>query len=199
MSAFAKASKAPTCWIIAGPNGAGKTTFAMRYLPQMANCEQFVNADLIAAGLSPLNPEREQLAASRLYLAEIERCVAARVDFAFETTLSGRGYLRLVSRLRRDGWNVELIYLALPSVQLSHDRVAERVAHGGHNIPAEAIERRFGRSLHNLYVLYAPVVSRAQCHLNSGEAPSLVFVQRDGNVAVADEAVYEYLKREAGL
>ncbi|MFA7393989.1 MAG: Zeta toxin family protein, partial [Pigmentiphaga sp.] len=86
----------PTCWIIAGPNGAGKTTFALDYLPAVAQCQTFINADLIAAGLSPLNPEREQLAASKLYLAEIDRCERARQDFAFETTLSGRGYLRLV-------------------------------------------------------------------------------------------------------
>lgn len=105
----------PTCWIIAGPNGAGKTTFALEYLPQVAGCTHFINADLIAAGLSPLAPERELLAASRLFLREIEQRIAAREDFAFETTLAGRTYLRLVERLHTDGWRVELIFLALPS------------------------------------------------------------------------------------
>lgn len=85
----------PTCWIIAGPNGAGKTTFALEYLPQVAQCSRFVNADLIAAGLSPLAPERELLAASRLFLGEIEACITQREDFAFETTLAGRSYLKL--------------------------------------------------------------------------------------------------------
>ena len=121
----------PVCWIIAGPNGAGKTTFALEYLPQVTGCTYFINADLIAAGLSPLAPERELMAASRLFLREIEARISARDSFAFETTLAGRTYLRLVEQLRRDGWRVELLYLALPSVEMSKLRVAERVAHGG--------------------------------------------------------------------
>jgi len=125
----------PTCWIIAGPNGAGKTTFAMEYLPKVTGCTNFVNADLIAAGLSPLAPERELIAASRIFLSEIEEHMSAKEDFAFETTLSGRSYLRLIQRLQAEGWQVGLIYLALPSVELSTLRVAERVAHGGHRTP----------------------------------------------------------------
>lgn len=101
----------PTCWIIAGPNGAGKTTFALDYLPALALCRRFINADLIAAGLSPLAPEQQLLTASRWFLREIEDCIAARQDFAFETTLSGRTYLRLLQRLRAQGWRIELIYL----------------------------------------------------------------------------------------
>lgn len=120
----------PICWIIAGPNGAGKTSFALDYLPEVALCRHFVNADLIAAGLSPLYPERQMLAASRLYLAEIERRISAGEDFAFETTLSGRAYLRLIKRLLHNGWRVELIYLALPDVEMSQRRVTERVARG---------------------------------------------------------------------
>jgi len=90
----------PVCWIIAGPNGAGKTTFALKYLPEVAGCRRFVNADLIAAGLSPLAPEGQRVAASRLFLREIERNVEARHDFGCETTLAGRGYLRLIKRMR---------------------------------------------------------------------------------------------------
>lgn len=93
----------PKCWIVAGPNGAGKTTFALDYLPQVAGCSRFINADLIAAGLSPLAPERELLAASRIFLREIEVCITDRKDFAFETTLAGRTHLRTVERLRREG------------------------------------------------------------------------------------------------
>ena len=132
----------PTCWIIAGPNGAGNTTFALAYLPDVAGCNNFINADLIAAGLSPLAPNRQLVAASRLFLREIEVRIAQREDFAFETTLAGRGYLKLIRRMRNDGWQVELIYLALPSVEMSELRVAERVSHGGHNIPTPDIERR---------------------------------------------------------
>jgi hypothetical protein len=90
----------PTCWIITGPNGAGKTTFALKYLPEV-DCRNFVNADLIAAGMSPLAPERERMVAGRLFLAEIERNAQARRDFGFETTLAGRGYLRLIRSSRR--------------------------------------------------------------------------------------------------
>ena len=115
----------PTCWIIAGPNGAGKTTFALEYLPRVAQCTRFVNTDMIAAGLSPLAPERELLAASRLFLAEVEACIQRREDFAFETTLAGRSYLKLVQSLRAGGWQVELIYLALPSMEMSRLRVAQ--------------------------------------------------------------------------
>ncbi|MDN5874215.1 MAG: hypothetical protein L0H29_07540, partial [Sinobacteraceae bacterium] len=92
--------KQPTCWIIAGPNGAGKTTFALKYLPEVAGCRHFINADAIAAGLSPLSPESQQLAAARLYLAEIERAVAARQDFAFETTLAGRAVISTANGCR---------------------------------------------------------------------------------------------------
>jgi len=127
------APQQPTCWIIAGPNGAGKTTFALNYLPQVAKCQNFINADLIAAGLSPLAPESRLLAASRLFLVEIRARLQARADFAFETTLSGRSYLKLISQMKSEGWRIELIYLALPSVAMSRFRVAERVAHGGHD------------------------------------------------------------------
>ena len=139
-----------TCWIIAGPNGAGKTTFALEYLPTVVGCSHFINADLIAAGLAPLAPERELLAASRIFLRELETRIVAGESFAFETTLAGRAYLRMVDRLRRDGWRVDLIYLALPSAEMSKLRVAERVAHGGHAIPEADIERRFPRSLRHL-------------------------------------------------
>jgi predicted ABC-type ATPase len=130
------------CRIIAGPNGAGKTTFALKYLPQMAPGTAFINADLIAAGLSPLAPEKQSIAASRLFLQQIEHHVVEGRDFAFETTLSGRRDQRLIRRLRSAAWRVELVYLALPSVELSRLRVAERVAHGGHSIAPVDIVRR---------------------------------------------------------
>ena len=113
------AERQPVCWIIAGPNGAGKTTFALKYLPEAANCRRFVNADLIAAGMSPLAPERERIAAARIYLEEIERHVRGRRDFGFETTLSGQGYRRLIARPKSAGWRSELLYLAFPNVDSS--------------------------------------------------------------------------------
>jgi predicted ABC-type ATPase len=130
-----KISPMPTCWIIAGPNGAGKTTFALEYLPNVAGCQNFINADLIAAGLSPANPAGALISAGRLLRKEIETRIAANEDFAFETTLSGRAYLNLIEQLNSLNWNVELIYLALPSLAMSTLRVAERVRHGGHDVP----------------------------------------------------------------
>ena len=187
----------PVCRIIAGPNGAGKTTFALRYLPLVAPGSAFVNADLIAAGLSPLAPEQQTIMASRLFLQQIERHIADRRDFAFETTLSGRGYLRLVQRLRYQGWRVELLYLALPTAELSQLRVAERVAHGGHSIPAADIARRFPRSLCNLLALYAGAVNEASCFINSGPTPGIVFTQQGEQRTVLDPAVFDQLMKAA--
>lgn len=186
----------PTCWIIAGPNGAGKTTFALEYLPQVAQCSRFVNADMIAAGLSPLAPERELLAASRLFLREVERCIHQQEDFAFETTLAGRSYLKLVRRLRAEGWLVELIYLALPSMEMSKLRVAERVLHGGHNIPTVDIERRFARSLQNLLAVFSPEVHACRCFMNSAAVPELVFEQQGELRNVIHPIYYQILLQE---
>ena len=186
----------PTCWIIAGPNGAGKTTFAMKYLPKVAKCNNFVNADLIAAGLSPLAPERELIAASRIFLSEIESHISNSVSFAFETTLSGRSYLRLIHRLQADGWRVELIYLALPNVEMSKLRVAERVAHGGHHIPVSAIERRFPRSLHNLLSLFSHAVDHCICFMNDGEDPVLLFEQSGKTRHIAHHQYYQQFMKE---
>jgi predicted ABC-type ATPase len=187
----------PTCWIIAGPNGSGKTTFALRYLPTLANCKRFINADLIAAGLSPLAPERELAAASRLFLGEIAQAETMREDFAFETTLAGRAYLRLIDRLRATGWRVELFYLALPDVETSRLRVAERVAHGGHDIPAKDIVRRFPRSLYNLLEVYATRVDLVRCFMNSGAEPTPVFQQSGTQRIVFDTTWMKHLTQEA--
>lgn len=187
----------PTCWIIAGPNGAGKTTFALEYLPRVASCTHFINADLIAAGLSPLAPERELVAASRIFLREIAERIADREDFAFETTLAGRTYLRLVEGMRRGGWKIELVYLALPNVELSKLRVAERVAHGGHHVPVADIVRRFPRSLSNLLDTFSHRVDRCVCFMNDGEKPVLIFEQNGGNRNVTNESYYQLLTKEA--
>ena len=187
----------PTCWIIAGPNGAGKTTFALEYLPKVALCRHFINADLIAAGLSPLAPEQQLLAASRLFLNEIEEHIAAGQDFAFETTLAGRSYLKLIRRLQAGGWRVELIYLALPNAEMSRLRVAERVAHGGHNIPADDIARRFPRSLHNLFQLFSPLADQTFCFMNSDKVSNLVFQQNGEQRQVLHHEFFQLLQQEA--
>jgi len=185
----------PTCYIIAGPNGAGKTTFALRYLPDAEACRNFVNADMIAAGLSPLAPDRENIAASRLFLKEIRTFITKRESFSFETTLSGRTYLRLIRNLQADGWQVILFYLWLPSVNFSMERVAERVRHGGHHIPEADIRRRFPRSLSNLMREYVPVCDSVIC-LNNTAIPSLIFRRDQDGMEILDETRYQKMLQE---
>ena len=186
----------PRCLIIAGPNGAGKTTFALAYL-RRGGIEHFVNADLIASGLSPFHPEKQAVAAGRLFISEIEAHIGARENFAFETTLSGRGYLKLIRRLKSQGWNVELFYLALPSIEVSKFRVAERVAHGGHDIPISDIERRFPRSLSNLFQDYRHRVSRCVCYMNDGGSVK-VFEQAGETCVIDNQPLFDYIGRLAG-
>jgi len=183
----------PVCTIIAGPNGAGKTTFALTYLPESIRCLNFVNADLIAMGLSPLSPEREWLAASRLFLREIRQYIDRRESFAFEATLAGKTYVRLIRNLLAVGWRMCLVYLWLPSVEMAIERVAERVAHGGHDIPRDVIIRRYSRSLVNLLEHYAPLCSSTMCLDNSGPAPEVIFVQDEGGRVVESQELFSVL------
>jgi len=130
-------------------------------------------------------------------LKELDAHIHAQEDFAFETTLSGRGYLRLIKRLQKEGWHVELLYLALPNVNMSLLRVAERVAHGGHNITAENIARRFPRSLRNLFKEYSTQADRTRCFMNSGNVPELIFEQQGEERMILNEVSYQLLLKEA--
>jgi len=185
----------PVCWIVAGPNGAGKTTFALNYLPKVAGCNVFVNADLIAAGIAPLAPEGRAMSASRVFLREVSRNIRARRDFGFETTLSGLAHRQLIKRLRSEGWRVELIYLALPSVEMARSRVAERVLHGGHDIPRADIDRRFSRSLNNFLGDYVFLTDRAVCYLNADEDPVPVFTQIGKRREVVEPEILKALEK----
>jgi predicted ABC-type ATPase len=164
----------PKIVIIAGPNGAGKTTFASAFLPREAGCPRFINADLIAAGLSPFAPETAAIRAGRLMLEEIDSCVRRRDNFAFETTLSGLGYLRRIREWRRSGYHVSLFFLSLPSVDLAIARVAERVRQGGHAIPEDVIRRRFVAGRRNLDQSYRNVVDVWALYDNAGDEPVLL-------------------------
>lgn len=164
----------PRIIIIAGPNGAGKTTFAREFLPQEAGCPVFVNADLIAAGLSPFEPERAAIQAGRLTLEAIAQHVERRESFAFETTLSGRAYARQIPRWRALGYRVELFFLSLPSADMAVQRVAERVRQGGHNIPENTIRRRYEAGQRLLTEVYQPLVDQWVLYDNAGEEPVLM-------------------------
>ena len=160
--------------IIAGPNGAGKTTYAREFLPNEAGCPVFVNADLIAAGLAPFAPATAARQAGRLMLQELHRHFAARESFAFETTLSGRGYARSIVRWQSAGYRVKIIFLQLDSVDVAIARVAQRVTQGGHDIPEAVIRRRFAMGRLNFEHLYAPKVDAWAVYDNTGEQPVLM-------------------------
>ena len=147
--------RTPDCHLIGGPNGAGKSTFALEHLPALAKCTEFVNADLIAAGLSPLDPTRSALRAGRLVLERIKEFGLAKKTFGFESTLSGRAYISTLSKLRESGFRIALYYLWLPSPKVAIARVKGRVKLGGHHVPVVDIRRRFQRSLVNLHAYVA--------------------------------------------
>ncbi len=173
-------------YVIAGPNGAGKTTFARKFLPKYAECAQFVNADLIAQGLSPFAPETAALRAGRLVLERIEDLAHQRVDFGVETTLAGRSYAPLFRRLKEDGYRVYLFFLWLPEVDTAVSRVADRVRRGGHNIPEADIRRRYGRGLHNFVEVYRPLLDGWILFDNTGQTPIIIAREEAGRLDVLD-------------
>ena len=160
--------------IIAGPNGAGKTTFAAEFLPNEGNCPAFVNADLIAAGLNPLGGATVDVQAGRLMLRQIHRLVQCGGSFAFETTLSGRGYARRIPRWRQLGYRVELMFLWLPTSDMAIARVAQRVAEGGHEVPEAVVRRRYEAGWRNFETLYRQLVDAWALYDNSEAEPRLV-------------------------
>jgi predicted ABC-type ATPase len=157
--------------IIAGPNGAGKTTFAREFLPNEANCPLFVNADLIAAGLSPFAPERESVAAGKLMLERIRDLVQRGESFGFETTLAGLGYARMIPDWQLKGYDISILFLALPSVEFAIARVAKRVLQGGHSVPEDVIRRRFHAGRQNFDRIYRYAVDHWVLYDASGEQP----------------------------
>lgn len=165
--------------IIAGPNGAGKTTFAREYLPFEANCPVFVNADLIAAGISPFGPDAATIRAGRVMLTEIGHYVRNGRSFAFETTLSGRSLVRMIRRWRADGYFVKLIFLSLRTPEEAIKRVAKRVRQGGHDLPESVIRRRFHKGLRNFTDLYRQCVDHWSLFDNTGPVP--IFVSEGRN------------------
>ncbi len=160
--------------MIAGPNGAGKTTFAREFLPNEAECPQFVNADLIAAGLSPFAPDVAAVKAARIMLELITNLERRGESFAFETTLSGVVYLHRIRRWQALGYHVSLFFLSLPNSEMAIDRVAERVRQGGHNVPSDVVCRRYIAGLRNFEKGYRDAVDAWAMYDNSGDEPVLI-------------------------
>jgi predicted ABC-type ATPase len=170
----ARTRRKPTCIVIAGPNGAGKTTFAYEFLPHDVAVVHFLNADLIARGLSPLRPELANAAAARLFLRELERLAASRATFAFETTLSGLVYASKLRRWKKAGYRVEMVFLRIDSPRLALRRIAGRVKQGGHDVPKEDVLRRFARGWQNFVSIYRELADVWSVYDNSGVSPLLL-------------------------
>ena len=179
-------------YIIAGPNGAGKTTFAREFLPNYADCKNFVNADLIAQGMAPFSPETAARRAGRTMIEEIRSFAERRVSFAFET-LSGRSHLTLLRKLKAESYDIHFFFLWLKSVDLALSRVKERVSRGGHDVPEAVVRRRFDRSMQNFLLHYRPLARVWTLFDNSGEIPKVIALERDKTIRIIDRGTYTSL------
>lgn len=188
----------PQLYVIAGPNGAGKTIFATDFLPEYAGCFEFVNADLIAKGLSPFNPAGADLAAGKLMLEQIRLLAQRNVDFAFETTLSGKTYVALLERLKQQGYQINLFFLWLPDVRLSIQRIADRVRRGGHNVPSDIVRRRFVRGVSNLLHVYKNLCDMWMLFDNSTDSPSIIAYEIEHDLTIIDSPLFSRILRKAG-
>ena len=179
-------------YIIAGCNGAGKTTASFTVLPEMLDCREFVNADEIAAGLSPFNPEGVAIQAGRLMIDRIIYLLKEGINFAFETTLSTRSYVKLIQQAQRRGYFVTLLFFSLTTPEQAVKRVAKRVSQGGHNIPLDVIYRRFHAGLRNLFKLYIPIVDYWALYDNSTCPSSKIACGwKNEKIDIQNEALFE--------
>ena len=192
-----RSKHSPNLYIIAGPNGAGKTTFAKEFLPHYAKCKNFVNADIIAQGLSPFSPAAAGIKAGRLLLNQIHEFAEQRADFAFETTLAGKTYIQLLRRLKQQGYAIHLFFLWIPSVELALVRIKDRVAQGGHNVPAADVHRRFGRSVQNFWKVYRPLLDSWMVFDTSTAPPALIAKEEGGKLTVAGADVFASIFKNA--
>ena len=188
----------PDLYVIAGPNGAGKTTFAKEFLPQYVKCPNFINADMIAQGLSPFSPQTVTIKAGRIMLNQIQEYSKKKVDFAFETTLSGKTYESLFRKLKKQGYAVHLFFLWIPNVNLALERIKERVTKGGHNVLASDVHRRFTRSIYNFFCIYGSLVDSWSLFDNSNIKPHLIAKKEHDRVVLYDKATFQIISSSNG-
>ena len=188
--------KRPKAYIIAGPNGAGKTTFATKFLPHFAECTEFVNADLIAGGLSPFSPERAALRAGRLMLEQIRLLANRCVDFGFETTLAGKGYVSLLNDLKDRGYGIHIFYLCVHSIDVALERIAARVRMGGHDVPEDVVRRRYHRGMSNFSKIYQALSDFWAIYDNSTDTPHLIAYKEHDKLDIIDHETYNRIIKE---
>ena len=186
--------KEKNIYIIAGCNGAGKTTASFTILPEILDCKEFVNADEIAKGLSPFQPEKVAFEAGRIMLERIEVLLKSNENFAFETTLSTKSYKQKLIQAKQNGFKVKLLFFWLPTIEMAVNRVAIRVSEGGHSIPEDVIERRYSRGIENLFKIYIPLCNDWAVFDNSDETPDLIAEGIESKIIVANQNNWDLLK-----
>jgi predicted ABC-type ATPase len=181
-------------YIIAGCNGAGKTTASFTILPDILGCKEFINADEIARGLSPFQPDKVGIEAGRIMLHRIQELLVQGKTFAFETTLATKSYKNTIKQAQSLGYTVTLVFFSLDSIELAIDRVKTRVLEGGHNIPADVIARRYQNGLKNLFEIYSEIVDNLTIFNNSNGEPELI-AEKDskGIIKIKNIEVYTHL------
>lgn len=181
-------------YIIAGCNGAGKTTASFTILPEILECKEFVNADEIAKGLSPFQPEKVAFEAGRIMLERVDNLINSNSNFAFETTLSTKSYKHRILQAKEKGYTIKLLFFWLPSVEMAVDRVAMRVSEGGHNIPSEIIARRYVRGIENLFKIYIPLCDHWAIFDNSDETPDMIAEGIKEEITVVLDEIWKLIK-----
>ncbi len=189
----------PNLFVFAGPNGAGKTTYVRDFLQQEMCCREFVNADLIAAGLSPFDPDRAAFEAGRIMLRRLRDLATRREDFSFETTLSGYGYVPFLADLRTAGYRIRLDFLWIPDLDITRSRIRQRVKKGGHDIPDNVQQRRFRVGIRHLAQHYRPLLHEWRLYDNTGREPHLVAREKDGVLTVIDTPRLAFIEQSASV
>ena|SRR5437867_1115203 len=189
----------PTLYVIAGPNGVGKTTFADRYLPDEAKQLEFVNADLIARGLSPYDPDSVAIEAGKIALKRIRELIEHRVGFAWETTMSGKTAVNWLRQARESGYLVKAYFLWVRNPETTIRRIQQRVGEGGHNIAEDVSRRRFFKTIQNFFEIYRPLMTSWKLFQNELPGPRLLAVEKHGRLVIRDPARFAQIQREAEI
>jgi len=189
----------PTIYVLAGPNGVGKTTYADRYLPDFIRELEFVNADLIARGISPFAPEKAAMEAGRIALERIRHLIESGTSFTWETTMSGRTAVRWLQSAKDGGYTIKCYFLWVRDVDMTLRRIRQRVLEGGHNIDSEVSQRRFFKTFENFVAIYRPLCDSWKLFANDQLAPRLLSMGKGGRLVTRDRKAWEKIIQEAHI